>query len=98
MADREPVENTAGIPSIASEIEAILEKSKHENVTPDFKINITVKDGYVDDSAKSQHSSSVDNRWSLKEEYFHLHFSHWDWPLDPITNSQYLCDQCHMPT
>ena len=44
------VENTVGIPEIASEIESILQKSKNdENVTPDFRINITVKDHCVED-------------------------------------------------
>lgn len=43
------VENTEGVPKIAEEIESILEKSNHKDVTPDFKINITVKDGCVDD-------------------------------------------------
>lgn len=42
-------ESCSGVPSIGVEIQSILEKSEHTNITKDFKINITVKDGIVDD-------------------------------------------------
>lgn len=43
------IPSAAGIVDLSTEIESILEKAQQTVITKDFKINITVKDGIVDD-------------------------------------------------
>lgn len=43
------VNNSEGMPEIADEIKGILAKTNHNFVTPDYRISITVKGGFVDD-------------------------------------------------
>ena len=55
------IPSAAGIVDLSSEIESILEKTQQTVITKDFRINITVKDGIVDDlKITMQHKKNKD--------------------------------------